>query len=84
MKNYTNIFLSAIVIVSLFSCQADKKDLTSINKLNDSIKKQYAPDKRVAIYDISISTIQNSILLKGESDQANAVKELKQKLIDTG
>ena len=84
MKNYTNIFLSAIVIVSLFSCQADKKDLTSINKLNDSIKKQYAPDKRIAIYDISISTIQNSILLKGESDQANAVKELKQKLIDTG
>ncbi len=84
MKNYTNIFLSAIVIVSLFSCQADKKDLTSINKLNDSIKKQYAPDKRIAIYDISVSTIQNSILLKGESDQANAVKELKQKLIDTG
>ena len=84
MKNYINLFFSTIVILSLFSCQADKKDLSLINKLNDSIKKQYAPDKRVAIYDITLSTIQNSILLKGESDQPKAVEKLKQKLIDAG
>ncbi len=84
MKNYINLVFSTIVIISLFSCQTNKKNIQKFISINDSIKKQYAPDKRVAVYNITISTIQNSILLKGESDQAKAVKELKQKLIDAG
>jgi len=82
MKNYTNLFLSAIVLISLFSCQTKKRDISSIQKLNDSIKKEYAPDKRVAIYDITLQATQNSIILKGESDQPKAVQAFKQLLAD--
>ena len=68
----------------LVSCERPNDKMAEFSKINDRIKNEYAPDKRVAIYDISLIPIQDHILLKGESDQAKAVEELKQELTDSG
>ncbi|MEN8123752.1 MAG: C40 family peptidase [Bacteroidota bacterium] len=72
-------------IVFIYSCTiTQEKDLSKYQNISDSIKKTYAPDKRVALFDISLTSKGGSILLKGESDQPKAVEVLKQKLTDTG
>ena len=77
------IFFSVLTgIFSLLSCEKSNKNLAVFSKINDSIKKIYAPDKRVAIFDISIKFLENKLVLEGESDQTLAVDLLKQKLND--
>lgn len=78
--------LSLIIIsILFFSCTTtQKKNISKYQHINDSLKKEYAPDKRVAIYNIEMKAIGESILLKGESDQPKAVTQLKQKLTDKG
>jgi len=67
----------------IYSCNKEpKSDISSLIDLRDSIEKEYAPDKRVALFNIIISAVDGTILLKGDSDQPKAVAELKQKLSD--
>jgi len=81
MKTFFKILLLTVVSILFFSCTTTQtQDLSKYQNINDSIKKEYAPDKRVAIYDITINKNQNKIVLKGESDQPEAVEALKQKL----
>lgn len=81
-------FLIVLVITSLFSlasCRdAPKEDLIQLQALNDSIKKIYAPDKRVAVYDISLSAELGEIILRGETDQEEALASLIEKLKGKG
>ncbi len=71
------------IIIS--SCKkSNKQDVSKYQNISDSIKKTYAPDKRVALFDINLSQKGESILLKGESDQPKAVAKLKQKITDSG
>lgn len=63
------------VLFSFFSCKDSlKDDLQPFQTLNDSVKKVYAPDKRVAIYDISLSSQGDQIKITGETDQEEALK----------
>ncbi len=85
MINFSKILLFTIFIFAFTSCNTtQKQNISKYQNINDSIKKVYAPDKRVALFDISLSPKGESILLKGESDQPKAVAELKQKIIDSG
>jgi hypothetical protein len=45
---------------------------------------EYAPDKRVAIYDVKIVRDQNSIRITGETDQSEALNRLKEELKSLG
>ena len=85
MKTLFKIFVFIITIVLTTSCTTNKKtDITKYQNISSSIKDLYAPDKRVAMYNIEMESLGESILLKGESDQAKAVAELKQKLEENG
>ncbi len=84
MKFSNILILIWFSLVGFTSCEDKKQDQTELNKINNSIKEQYAPDKRVAVYDIGISTIENSIILTGESDQPEAIKKLKEELSRKG
>jgi len=77
LKTAFAILLSFIILAS---CSKNDRDVTKLVAINDSIKQQFSPDKRVAIYDIEITTFQNKILIKGESDQPEALQQLKEKL----
>ncbi len=65
------------LLVALVSCKdSTKKDLQELQALNDSIKKIFAPDKRVAIYDIHIAATADGIAITGETDQEKGIASL--------
>jgi hypothetical protein len=78
------LILVYISMVLLGSCDNKSQDLSEIIKINNNIKKQYAPDKRVAVYNISIKTVDGSVIVNGESDQLKAIEELREKLSEYG
>jgi len=81
MKISSKIFFLILSFIMIFSCEkGQKQDISKFIELEDSIKKEYAPDKRVALFNIDLSQFNGSILLKGESDQPKTVAILKQKL----
>lgn len=83
MKNIYRVLFISLLLFTMYSCKNDrKKDVSSLIEIKDSIKKEYAPDKRVALFNIDIYPKNGKIILKGESDQPKAVKILKQKLSD--
>ena len=77
LKTALSIFLIALI---LNSCSEHNKELSKLIAINDSIKQQFAPDKRVAIYDIEIKSFKNKIIIQGESDQPEALEKLKEKI----
>jgi len=80
-----SIVLVISLLLSLASCRnsPDKQQL-HLTSLNDSIKKVFAPDKRVAIYDINISTQADQVIINGETDQEKAVATLLEILKNKG
>jgi len=83
MKYISKFLFISVFFIVIYSCEKDKKqDISKFIELRDQIKNEYAPDKRVALFNIIISSFDGTILLKGESDQPKAVAELKQKLSD--
>ena len=81
LSNLTRIWfaLSLIPMLSVVSC-ADNEDSSKIAEINDRIENEFAPDKRVAVYDIEIVSDRNSIRIKGETDQPEALNRLKEEL----
>ena len=64
------IFLFLIV-----GCNTNSQ-LYDIKLVSDSIKKKYAPDSRVALYDVKITSLNQSIIIKGETNILSAKKEI--------
>lgn len=69
-----------IIVVLFFSCHADKYQLNRAKEVNDSIKRAFAPDKRVALYNIEIEEVKNNILLKGETNLPKALATFRTEL----
>jgi len=83
MKNSMKIFIMILAFVAVSSCEkSEKQDISKWIDLRDRIEKEFAPDKRVALFNIIISPVEGGILLKGESDQPKAIAVLKQRLTD--
>ena len=73
--------VSTLIVLLVFAaCKNDsiKNDILS-DKIS-AVKTKYAPDKRVALFNVEAEEQNGSYLLKGESNLPNAVKELKAKL----
>ena len=66
-------------MLSLVSCE-EKANSKRFAEINERIEKEYAPDKRVAIYDIEIAGDRNSVRITGETDQKEALSKLKEEL----
>ncbi|MFH4964991.1 SH3 domain-containing C40 family peptidase [Gaetbulibacter sp. M235] len=79
-KNILKIILICFGLFFLAACKhnAEKVDLLS-GKL-EAIKVKYAPDKRVALFNVEFEKEKETYLLKGESDLPEAVADLKEKL----
>lgn len=69
-----------LLMVVIFSCQKTKDSFISLQLVNDSIKKVYAPDTRVAVYSLSLVEREGNIEIIGESDQPQAVEALRSTL----
>lgn len=80
-------FNSTAFIISMFlvfSCNISNEKLAIVEIIRDSIKNIHTPDKRVAMFNIEISSKGKSLVLKGESDQSKAIEDFKAVLIKNG
>lgn len=72
---YCKFFIVFIVFI-LFNCGNSSLLESGLEGINRSIKEKYAPDKRIAIYDIKVNSIDNKILLSGETNLEKPYKIL--------
>jgi hypothetical protein len=77
MKVLTKFFLLSLVI--LISCNNNSLLVSGLEGVNDNIKEKYAPDGRVAIFDVSIDYKADTIVVSGETNLPKA----HQKIIDS-
>lgn len=75
MKKLFFIGLSVIILVSQ-SCEKKADHLERCQNINDSIRQIYAPDKRVALFQIKFEKQGNSMRITGETDQPEALQLL--------
>ncbi|MBU2948304.1 C40 family peptidase [Zobellia uliginosa] len=81
MKRYKiEHLLTGILILLLVSCtEKSKKEAMLLESISE-VKKQYAPDKRTALFDVHVFTNTEKYIIKGESNMPEAVQALKQVL----
>ncbi len=71
--------LSLSVFLFLLACKKDLKEAPLTEQIL-AIKTQFAPDKRVALFDVYATQEKGIIFLKGESNLTEAAAALKEKL----
>lgn len=74
--------LSLIGLLILASCtkKTEEKEENQAEVYISEIRNAYAPDKRVALFDVDANKSNNTYILKGESNLPDAVNALKEKL----
>ena len=64
--------LSFLLLIVLMSCKNDSKTISELENIHSSIKTMFAPDKRVELFDIQFSNLNNHLILKGETTSKKA------------
>ena len=85
MKINGRISVTALALASFFgACKSGQietaEQTTKANPIIKEVRTEYAPDKRVALFDVEARKSGNQLIIKGESNLPDAVSELKQKL----
>ncbi len=78
MKRFFVLIL--IIAVSFNICPQDKME--KVNTIIKEVKEKFAPDKRVAIFNIEATESENDFTIKGETNLAEAKSELVQMFND--
>lgn len=75
-------YLAIMAFLILASCakKAEKEDENEADEVIAQVRGDYAPDKRVALFDVEAEKKGQDYVLKGESNLPDAVDKLKQKL----
>ena len=73
------LFFLLLLTVSL-SCKDREKTITELENVRTAIKKVFAPDKRVELFDIQFEFLNNQIILKGETTSKKALSILQDSL----
>ena len=71
----TKIF-SLLIVILLFSCSNNTKLISGLKSVSRSIQEQYAPDKRVAIFNINFDYSDDKIIVTGTTDTEEAYLKL--------
>lgn len=78
MTKFLKTFALVLLCIST-ACNNNNKLIEQLESINSAIKNEFAPDKRVAIYDINFETKNSKIVAYGITDS----KEGYQKLLDS-
>ncbi len=69
--------LSFLLVISvLVSCTENNNTIAKLEHLQATLKKEYAPDKRVALFDIQFTNTNNKSILIGETTHKKALSIL--------
>ena len=72
--------IPVFILLFIIGCSETTKIDTSVADILQEIQTEFAPDKRVALFDVSVEKKGNIYILKGESDMADAIASFKEKL----
>ncbi|MFK7936823.1 MAG: C40 family peptidase [Saprospiraceae bacterium] len=64
-----------ILLTSFIACQNNSIDVTPVQTTIDNIKQKYAPDKRVARFQVEAVPVGEKIVLRGETNLPDAKEE---------
>ncbi len=68
-----NILYLLIALLTAFACERTNQDMVAFQNTYSSIKKEYAPDKRVVLFDIEPTLKNNELLLTGETTSKKGI-----------
>ena len=77
-KNIVTLFL---VLFAVQIQAQESKIIENLNSIVSAIKDKYAPDKRVALWDVDVNQEGENINLSGETNIVEAFEELENKTI---
>ncbi|MDT0675403.1 SH3 domain-containing C40 family peptidase [Autumnicola musiva] len=84
MKKILKLAFLSLFLLMLGSCNnGENENSEAPNKAENviaEVRQEYAPDKRVALFDVQAEENKEAFILKGESNLPEAVKNLKEKL----
>ena len=69
-------FSTIIFLTLLISCSNNSTQIIELQNVSDTIKAQYAPDKRVALFDVNFENASNAIIATGITDSKEAYQKL--------
>lgn len=78
MKKLSSLF-SLFLLIPLFAVASEVGDRTipaEVAQLADSLKQKFAPDKRVALFDVDYSFSGKNVMLRGVTTSAEAERRL--------
>jgi hypothetical protein len=78
MKSFKIAF--ALLFIVFTSCKDASNSISELETIHSDLKQQFAPDKRVELYDIKFDNINNQVVLKGETTTQKAFDLLIQNL----
>lgn len=87
MKNYFIKILFVSFCISLVGCEKKAKEnpqLAIIETIVKETKEAYAPDRRVARFDIEVIEKDNQLIIKGQSTSKQSISDFKEKLSEKG
>ncbi len=73
-KIYTLLFFLILLVGT--SCNSSKSELEDLNRSISAAKKSFAPDSRVAVFDVKAESKNGKIILSGETNLPEAKSEL--------
>ncbi|NVK53069.1 MAG: C40 family peptidase [Flavobacteriaceae bacterium] len=78
--------LLLFAFILMLSCKDSANTISELKTIHQQLKKEFAPDKRVELFDIQFTLADNQIVLQGETTTAKAlsflIDSLKTKKID--
>jgi len=83
-KKMNLLALIGLLVVTSCNEKAEEKEENKAEVYIAAVKQEYAPDKRVALFDVEAIQSKDTYILKGESNLPDAVNALKEKLNSEG
>lgn len=78
------IFLALIILITLYTNTKAQDNMEKVNSIIQTLKENFAPDKRVAIFNIEAIESGDKIIIKGETNLPDAKAELDMTLKEAG
>ena len=65
-------YFSLLLFLSFISCDKETKTISELENIHASIKTEFAPDKRVELFEIYFENTDNQLILEGETTSKKA------------
>lgn len=83
MRNFRTVLILFSLLL-FFSCSHVEQEDATIKAALQAVKDQFAPDRRVAVFDITWERQGNSVVVKGEVDNPSAKSEVLAAIVESG